>query len=102
MQPMGRPNHVHKVPCFFPFKFGGAGRGFFSFFPGSHCVLTMFPLSFQWVPNMFPNMFSIAPPFYPICFGKCCPPFTYIAGTKDRNSILQNRTIYFGEPLSFF
>jgi hypothetical protein len=40
---------------------------------------------------VFPNMFSIAPHFYPICFGKCCPHFTYIAGPKGRNSILQNR-----------
>ncbi len=30
MQPMGRPKHAHKVPCFFPFKFGaGRGRIFF-------------------------------------------------------------------------
>jgi len=48
-------------------------------------------------------MFSIAPHFYPICFGKFCPPFTYIGGSKGRpNSILQNRTFYFGEPKYFF
>jgi hypothetical protein len=30
------------------------------------------------VPDMFPKEFPITPHFYPICFGKCCPPFTYI------------------------
>jgi hypothetical protein len=34
------------------------------------------------VPNMFPKEFQIAPQFYPICFVKCCPPFTYIIGPK--------------------
>jgi hypothetical protein len=29
--------------------------------------------------------FPIAPHFYPICFGKCCTPFTYIVGSKGRN-----------------
>jgi hypothetical protein len=46
-------------------------------------------------------MFSIAPHFYPICFGKCYPPFTYIGGPKVRISILQNTTFYFGEPPKF-
>jgi hypothetical protein len=32
--------------------------------------------------NMFPKEFPITPPFYPICFGKCCPPFTYIMRAK--------------------
>jgi hypothetical protein len=32
--------------------------------------------------NVLPNMFSIAPHFYPIWFGKCCPPFTYIRWAK--------------------
>jgi len=45
-----------------------------------------------------PDMFPIAPHFYPICFGKCCPPFTFIAQPKGRNFILQNRRFYFGEP----
>ncbi len=49
------------------------------------------------IPIVFLNMFSIAAHFYPQCFGKCCPPFTYIAGPKRRNSICQNRTLYFGE-----
>ncbi len=50
----------------------------------------------------FPKEFSIAPHFYPICFGKCCPPFTYIHGQpKGRNSMLQNRTLYLGSLHSF-
>jgi hypothetical protein len=68
-------------------------------------VFPLRPLSSQWyplgsqnVPNVFSNMFSIAPHFYPIRFSKCCPPFTYLSGPKGRNSILQNRTLYFGEP----
>ncbi len=48
--------------------------------------------------NVFPNMFSIAPHFYPICFGKCFPPFTHVGGRKGRNAILQNRTFYYREP----
>ncbi len=60
----------------------------------------MFSIRFQYVPqvpNVFSHMFSITPHFYPICFGKCCPPFTYIAGPKERNSIFQNKTFYSGE-----
>jgi hypothetical protein len=92
---MGRPKHALKVPCFFPFKFWGRGKVFFFIFPwfpsGSHYV--------PQVPNEFPNMFSIAPHFYPICFGKCCPPMkTYIGGLKGRNTMLQNRTFYVREP----
>jgi len=79
---------------FFLSSFGAGGRFFFFIFPwfpsGSHCV--------PQVPNEFPNMFSIAPHFYPICFGKCYPPFTYIGGPKERITILQNRAFYFGEP----
>jgi hypothetical protein len=63
-------------------------------------IFTWFPLGSQYVPQIpiaFLNMFSIAAHFYPQCFGKCCPPFTYIAGPKRRNSICQNRTLYFGE-----
>ncbi len=50
-------------------------------------------------PDMFPKVFPIALHFYPICFGKCCPPFTCIAGPKLRNSILQNLTFCIGEPV---
>jgi hypothetical protein len=68
----------------------------------------MIPLSSQWVLIRFslcspssqcvPNMLSIVPHFYPVGFAKCCLPFTYIGGPKERNSILQNRIFYFGEP----
>jgi len=86
----------------------GRGGFFFHFFLVPNvfplCALQVpngFPSGFQYVPqvpNVFPNMFSIAPHFYPICFGKCCPRFTYIGGPKGMNSTLQNRTLYFGEP----
>jgi len=48
-----------------------------------------FPSEYQYVLqvlNVFPKMFSIAPHLNPICFGKCCPPFTYIGRPKGRNS----------------
>jgi len=45
------------------------------FIPGTHYVPFKFPMGSHQVLNMFPKMFSIAPHFYPICFGKCCPPF---------------------------
>ncbi len=66
------------------------------------------PLSSPMGSHHVPNMFQMCSPtcspykhltFYPhICFGKCCPPFTCIAVSKGRNSILQNRTFYFGVP----
>ncbi len=107
MQPMGRPKHAFKVPCFFSFyvlgKGEGRGRDFFSFFSASQCVHTMLLSSSQWVPNIFPNIFSIPLHFYPICLGKWCPPFTYIHGPKGRNCIVQNRAFCLGEsPLFFF
>jgi len=79
---------------------GAGGEGFFSFFPGSQCVPFKFSMGSQYVAqvsNVFPNIFSIAPHFYPICFGKCCPPFTYRTGPKGRNFVVQNRTFYSGE-----
>jgi len=82
--------------AFIPFKFFGEGergkRIFFHFslvpnvFPlCSFQLLNGFSSGSQYVPqvlNMFPNMSSTAPQFYPICFGKCCPPFTYIMWAK--------------------
>ncbi len=67
MQPMVKPKHAFKVPCFFSFYvlgFGGGRKDFFSFFSTSQCVRTMFLLSSQWVSNIFPNIFSIPPHFY--------------------------------------
>jgi len=46
--------------------------------------------------DLFPEKFPIAPYFYPICFGKCCPLFIYIGGSKGKNSIPQNKTFYVG------
>ncbi len=54
------------------------------------------------VPDMFPKEVPITPQFSPICFGKCCPPFTYIVRPKGRNSVIRNRTLHFGEPPNFF
>jgi hypothetical protein len=34
--------------------------------------------------NMFTKEFPTAPPFYPICIGKCCPPFTYNTRAKGK------------------
>jgi hypothetical protein len=52
-------------------------------------VLTnMFPkhltlsVSFALRSNLVWPMFSTALRFYLVCFGKCCPPFTYIAALK--------------------
>jgi len=36
------------------------------------CPSKEFPSS-----HMFPKKFQITPHFYPICFGKCCPPHLY-------------------------
>jgi hypothetical protein len=110
MQPTWRPKHAFKVPCFFSFYvLRGGGMGNFFIFPNfpmcSHYVPFKFPMGSQYVPqfhNVFPNMFSIPPHFYPTCLGKWCPPFTYIAESKGRNYIFQNRAFCFGESLHFF
>ncbi len=55
----------------------------------SYQVLIGFPSCFQFIPHVliiFSNMFPIAPFFNPTCFGKCCPPFTYIDGPKGGNT----------------
>jgi len=55
------------------------------------------------VPDMFLKEFSITPHFYPVCFDKHCPPFTYIAGPKGRNSILKIEPSIWGATIiSFF
>jgi hypothetical protein len=70
MQPMGKAQSMHsRCLGFFPFKFGGWGRGkgegrrdFKKKFPCSQCVPAMFPLSSQWVRMRFP-----------ICSSTCSP-----------------------------
>ncbi len=69
-------------------------QAFFCFFLGVGLV----KVKSSHVPDMFLQEFPIAPGFDPKCFGKCCPPFAYIGGPKGRNSILQNRNFFFGEP----
>jgi hypothetical protein len=93
-------------------KFGG-GRIFFSIFFGSQYVPIMFLLSFQWVPIRFSICFPSSqcfpqhvllhttPHFYPIYFGKCCPPLTYIGGPKGMNLILQIEPSILGSHHSF-
>ncbi len=67
MQPMGRPEHALKVPCFFSVKVlgcGGWGRGarnVFHFFLVSQCVPTRLHSNSQWVPNMFPKFLMCSP-----------------------------------------
>ncbi len=97
----------------------------------SQCVSNKFPSSSQCVPNMFLKFslcsqyvafkFSmgsqICSPKFPMCSGTCSPyhltfiPYalanvvllvTYIAGPKERNSVLQSITFYFGEPLEIY
>jgi hypothetical protein len=83
-----------RCPNFFPFWVGVWREVFFHFpsFPKcSDQVLIGFPSCFQFDPHVlivFPNMFPIAPFFNPTCFGKCCPPLTYIGGPKGRNTTL--------------
>ncbi len=94
---------LFQVPflVFFSFKFFPSS---FASFINNHTLWTRclafvpfkFPMSSNQVPDMFPNMFSIAPHFYPICFGKFCPPFTYIFGPEKRNSILKIKPSDFG------
>ncbi len=66
MQPIGRPKHALKVPCFFSFQVWqgrrGGGREVFPFLLSSQCVPTMFLLSSQWVAISFP-----------ICSPTCSP-----------------------------
>jgi hypothetical protein len=54
------------------------------------------------VPNMFLKEFPIVSHFYPISFGKCCPPFIHVGGPKGENSIVQNKTFYLESLPSFF
>jgi len=104
MQPMGRPKHALKVPCFFSFYvlgWGGKEKIFFispNFPMCLHYVPFKFPMGFQYFPLTFsPYLFTF------ICLGKWCPPFTYIGGPKGRNCTVQNRAFCFGEfPLFYF
>jgi hypothetical protein len=90
MQLMGRPQACNQGALpFFLSSFGGGEKGIFFIFPWfpmrSHYVPFKFSMGSQYLPqvsNVFPNIFSVAPHFYPIFFGKCCPPFTLIGGPK--------------------
>jgi hypothetical protein len=85
---------------FFSFQvgWGGGGKDFFHF-----SLVPMCSHYVPQVPNVFCNMFSITPHFYPICFGKCCPHFTCIGGSKGTNHANKNRTInWIFSIISFF
>jgi hypothetical protein len=89
---------------FFSYGLGGRGRVFIKL-----CLvwrvnypLFTFHASFSFPPfsggeeeqkvpqvlDMFPKEFPVTTHFYPICFGKCCPPFTFIGGPKGRNWLI--------------
>jgi hypothetical protein len=53
------------------------------------------------VTDMFPKEFQIAPHFYPICFGKCCPPSTNIGGQKAWNGYFKREPSILGSLHSF-
>jgi hypothetical protein len=86
------------------FLMGGGMRGVFFqvvFVVESGLSTVQFPLGqwtfdfpcklFFWVGRgekqrvpMFPKKFPIVPHFYPICFGRCCPPFISTEGERGR------------------
>jgi hypothetical protein len=49
--------------------------------------------------DMFPKEFLVGPHFYSVCFGKSCPPFTYIGVPKARNSILKIKPFIWGATI---
>jgi hypothetical protein len=57
-------------------------------------IVRCFEVESSQVPDMFLKEFPIAPHIYPICFGKCCPHFTYIGGPKRRNLAFVNRSFF--------
>jgi hypothetical protein len=71
MQPMGRPKHAIKVPCFFLVSLGEGAGGWggrfsvfhFSLVPNVFHVPFEFPMDSHQVPNMFPK-FQIGSPTY--------------------------------------
>ncbi len=63
------PSMHTRCLAFFLLSLGWWGEYFFSFFPGSQCVLTMFPIKFSMGSHQVPNMFSKLP----ICSPTCCP-----------------------------
>jgi hypothetical protein len=80
-------------PPFFSCGLGGGGYGQSTVdFPSKlFCSFS----SWGGLKGVSKKRVPIAPHFYPICFHKCSPPFTYLADQKGRNFILQNKTLYF-------
>jgi hypothetical protein len=81
---------------FFLFSLGEGAKGGVGvrspWFPMcSYHIFNGFLSRSQFVPHVLlilSSTFQIAPLFYPICFGKCCPPLTYRDGPKGRNMTL--------------
>jgi hypothetical protein len=87
--------HALKVPQIFSLLGWGGEGGFFPIF----LIPKVFLSSSHWFPIMFsiwsscshcvPHYVPNSTPFFnPTCFGKCCPPLTYIDGPKGRNTTL--------------
>ncbi len=111
------PSMHSRCLAFFPFKFllagggfaaGGRGRRIFFIFPWfpmcSHYVPFTFSMRFHQVLNMFlkfPTFSPTCPPqhltFIPYALANVVLLSPILRGPKGRNSILQNRSIYFRE-----
>jgi hypothetical protein len=102
MQPNGKAQACTQgALLFFLLSLGGGGwRIIIFFFPASHCVLNMFLLSSQWVPNTFPKFPMCSPTFslYHLTFIPYALANVVLLLSNVRNSILQNRTFYLEEP----
>jgi len=100
MQPMGRPKHALKVPCFFSFQVLGQGEGFFFF------IFPWFPSCSHYVPqvpNEFPNMFSIAPHFYSIMLWQMLSSFHLYTWAKGKEHCTSKLNLLWGASIvSFF
>jgi hypothetical protein len=114
MLPMGRPKHYSKCLAFKVFNFLAREEGFFSCFPHSQYVPTMFLLSSHYVPLGFPissykvpqvlfvflNMFSIAPHFYLICLSKMLSSFHPYIEAKGEEFNVAKWNFLFSELMS--
>jgi hypothetical protein len=59
-------------------------------------IVRCFEVESSQVPDMFLKEFPIAPHIYSISFGIMLSSFHLYRWAKGRNSILQNKTFYFG------
>ncbi len=100
----GSQASTHGALLFFVLSFKEGAKVFFSIFLGSPFVPTISPLSSngfpsgsQYVPqHVLHSTSPLSRMLWQILFS-----FHLYIGPKGRNSILQNRTSYFGEALQF-